>query len=143
MKKIVSILLLAFALLLLLAGCQSAKAVYTGTGDKETLAMVRIVTMDGEKLYDGKVKVIDDSPTVHMALQAAAEDKDLRLDIMGEGEGMFLNGINDLVGQDPDYWMYYIDQEMAMNGIEAQELGEGNVVEFIYGDYNEGYVEVK
>lgn len=142
MKKGVIIVLLVCALVLL-AGCQSAKATYTGTGDTETLATIRIVTMDGEKMYDGKVKVIDDSPTVYMALEAAAEDEDLRLDIMGDGEGMFLNGINDLVGQDPDYWMYYINREIAMNGIATQELSEGDVVEFIYGDYNEGYVEVK
>jgi len=143
MKKIAVIVLLAAMLLLVLAGCQSAKAIYTGTGETETVARIRIVTMDGEKLYDGKVKVIDDGPTVYMALHAAAEDKDLRLDIMGDGEGMFLNGINDLMGADPNYWMYYINRELAMNGIAVQAVNEGDVVEFIYGDYNEGYVEVK
>lgn len=143
MKKIVSIVLLACVLLFILAGCQSAMATYTGSGDTKTVATVRIVTVEGEKLYDNKVKVIDDVPTVYMALKAAAEDKDLILDIMGEDDGMFLNGISDLIGEDPNYWMYYINQEMAMAGIGTQALHEGDVVEFIYGDYNAGYVEVK
>ena len=143
MKKTVSIVLLACVLLGLLAGCQSDMATYTGSGDTQTVAKLRIVTMEGEKLYDNTVKVIADSPTVYMSLKAAADDKGLTLDIMGENENMFLNGINDLMGEDPNYWMYYIDGEMAMAGIGTQALGEGDVVEFIYGDYNAGYVEVK
>lgn len=142
MKKIVSIFVAILSLLTLFAGCQSM-ATYTGDGDQATVATLRIVTMDGEKLYDGKVKVVDDSPTVYMALRAVSEEKDMPLDIMGEGDSMFLNGVDDLVGQDPDYWMYYINKEMAANGIGTQALAEGDLVEFIYGDYNTGYVEIK
>ena len=144
MKKIVSIVLIVAAMLALLAGCQASAATYAGSGEKETVATLRIVTMDGEKLYDGKVKVADDNPTVYMALKAAADEKGLTLDIMGEEpDSMFLNGINDLMGQDPQYWMYYVNENMAEKGIGTQELAEGDLVEFIYGDYSKGYMKIK
>ena len=147
MKKIiVRAVLCVMASVLLFAGCASASvATYTGSGETQTTAMLRIVTMDGEKLFDDEVKVIDDNPTVYMALEAAAEAKELTLDIPDAStpESMFLNGINDLASEEPKYWMFYINKEMAAAGMGTQTFAEGDVIEFIYGDYNAGYVEVK
>ncbi len=144
MKKIlVRTALLLTACLLLFAGCASI-ATYAGDGDTATTATLRIVTQDGEKLYDGTVKVVDDNPTVYMALKAAADAKNLTLDITNEStpDTMFLNGINDLVSEEPNYWMFYIDGEMAMAGMGTQTLTEGDRIEFIYEDWSKGYIEI-
>lgn len=145
MKKSIATLLLVCIIAALFTGCGAPVATYKGAGAKETTAKVRIVTMEGEKFFDDKVKVVDDKPTVYMALKAAADSKKLTLDIMDENDPskMFLNGISDLKGQDPKYWMYYINKNIAQLGIGSQELKADDVVEFIYGDYNKGYVEVK
>lgn len=131
--------------LALLAGCAQSTTVFKGSGEKETNITLRIVTMDNEKLFDDKVKIIDDEPTVYKALKAAADEKELTLDIVGEDtpDMMFLNGINDLLSENPDFWMYYINQNMAESGMGTQSVKDGDVVEFIYGDFNNGYVEVK
>lgn len=143
-KNILRTVLLLTACLVLFAGCANAVAAYTGSGDTQTTATVRIVTEDGEKLYDGKVKVVDDNPTVYMALKAAAGAKDLTLDIIDESmpDTMFLNGINDLVSEEPNYWMFYINAEMAMAGMGTQTFEEGDVIEFIYEDWSKGYIEI-
>ena len=56
---------------------------------------------------------------------------------------MFVNGIADLKSENPNFWMYYINQQMAALGIGTQEVADKDVLEFVYGDYNLGYVEVK
>lgn len=144
MKKVISIVLCLTVALMLFAGCASV-ATYNGSGDKATTVTLRIVTMDGEKLFDDKVKVVDDSPTVYMALKAAAEAKKLMLDVVDEQtpENMFLNGIGDLVSENPNFWMFYVNQALSELGMGTQALADNDVVEFIYGDYNNGYVSVK
>ena len=149
MKKIVLFSLacmLAFAMLL--SGCAAPAAevpTYTGTGTTQTSVTLRIVTMEGEKLFDGAVKVVDDNPTVYMALKAAADSAKITLEVVDEAtpDSMFLNGINDLVSENPNYWMFYVNKEMAAMGMGTQAIANDDVVEFIYGDYNNGYVEVK
>jgi hypothetical protein len=122
------------------AAPQDGTAIYLGESAAITEVTLRIVTLDGEILFDGPVLVVDDKPTVYMALQAAAEAADLTLDVSGDTVDMlFLNGINDLVSENPVFWMYYVNQNMAELGMGTQPIAQGDLVEFIYGDYNVGY----
>lgn len=149
MKKVLLITLTCLLVFsMTLSGCAAPAAdasTYTGTGSTETTLTLRVVTMEGEKLYDGAVKVVDDNPTVYMALKAAANSAKLTLDIVDEAtpESMFLNGINDLLSENPNYWIFYVNKEMAAMGMGTQVIANDDVVEFIFGDYNNGYVEVK
>jgi len=149
MKKVLLLTLACMlAFTMLLSGCAAPAAdvpTYKGTGSTETTVTLRVVTMDGEKLYDGAAKVVDDNPTVYMALKAAADSAKMTLDIVDEAtpESMFLNGINDLLSENPNYWMFYVNKEMAAMGMGTQTIANDDVVEFIYGDYNNGYVDVK
>lgn len=143
-KRILTGILLLGALAMVLAGCASTPT-FQGTGSKSTEVTLRLVTMEGEKLYDGKVKVVDDNPMAYMALKAAAQEKKLTLDITDESDParMFLNGINDLKSANPAFWMIYINKYAATAGMGAQPISANDVVEFIYGDYNKGYSDIK
>jgi len=147
MKKIGMFLCLALAgaLLFSAAFAQPAgdSAVYLGESNAITTVTLRLFTLDGEILFDGPVTVVDKSPTVYMALMAAADAKGLALDVSGDSLDMlFLNGIGDLVSENPAFWMYYVNQSAAELGMGTQPLAAGDVVEFLYGDYSVGYQEI-
>ncbi len=119
-------------------------AVYVGESAAVTAVTLRVVTLDGEILFDGPVLVVDGQPTVYMALLAAADAAGLTLDVSGDtADTMFLNGVNDLVSENPAFWMYYVNREMAALGMGTQPVVQGDLVEFIYGDYNVGYQDVQ
>ena len=126
------------------AAAPEGTAVYVGESAAITAVTLRVVTLDGEILFDGPVLVVDDNPTVYMALLAAADAAGLTLDVSGDtADTMFLNGINDLVSENPAFWMYYINQAMAELGMGTQPIAQGDLVEFIYGDYNVGYQDIQ
>jgi hypothetical protein len=119
-------------------------ATYTGTGTLQSQIQLRIVTTEGEKLLDGYIVVLDDHPTAYMVLKAGADAAGISLEIVDEAtlDKMFINGIGDLKSENPKFWMYYINKETAQLGIGTQEVKDKDVLEFIYGDYSLGYVEV-
>lgn len=137
-------LILAVSLLFTGAAAQTTTPVYLGESAAITMVTLRLCTLEGEILFDGPVAVVDDSPTVYMALKAAAEAAGLALDISGEDapDTMFLNGIGDLVSENPVFWMYYVNQSMAELGMGTQPILDGDVIEFIYEDWSAGYVEI-
>ncbi len=150
-KRIVALalsLLLLFAASGLAEGAEASTpaliAVYNGTQIPQAEVRLRLVTTEGEKLLDGMVIVVADVPTAYMALRAGADAAGIALDIMDEDkpENMFVNAVADLASENPNFWMYYINGEAAQLGIGTQEVKDGDVLEFIYGDYNLGYVEV-
>lgn len=146
MKKrgLLLFLILALALLFTGAAAQSATPVYLGDSAAITTVTLRVATLEGEILFDGPVAVVDDNPTVYMALKAAAEAAGMTLDISGEEtpDTMFLNGVNDLISENPVFWMYYVNQGMADLGMGTQPISDGDLVEFLYEDWAAGYVEV-
>lgn len=119
-------------------------AVYNGTQTPQASVRLRIVTVEGEKLLDGMVVVVDEQPTAYMALKAGLEAAGMPLELIDEDapDKMFINGIADLKSENPSFWMFYVNQEMAQLGIGTQGVQDGDVLEFIYGDYNLGYVDV-
>jgi predicted phage tail protein len=126
------------------AAAPQGTAIYVGESAAITAVTLRVVTLDGEILFDGPVLVVDDNPTVSMALLAAADAAGLTLDVSGDtADTMFLNGVNDLVSENPAFWMYYINQAMAELGMGTQPIAQGDLVEFIYGDYNVGYQDIQ
>ncbi len=137
-------LILALTLLFTGAAAQSVTPVYLGDSAAITTVTLRVATLEGEILFDGPVAVVDDNPTVYMALKAAADAAGLTLDISGEDtpDMMFLNGVNDLISENPVFWMYYINQGMADLGMGTQPIADGDVVEFLYEDWAAGYVEI-
>ena len=137
-------LILALALLFTGAAAQSATPVYLGDSAAITTVTLRVATLEGEILFDGPVAIVDDNPTVYMALKAAAEAAGMTLDISGEEtpDMMFLNGVNDLISENPVFWMYYVNQGMADLGMGTQPISDGDLVEFLYEDWAAGYVEV-
>lgn len=147
-KTAILFMLICCLLALALAGCSNKNGdlpVYQGSGTKETVLTTRIVTMEGEKLFDGDVKVVDDNPTAYMALQAAANSAGLKLGVSNADtpDQMFLDSIGDLAGANPNFWMIYIDKESTSSGMGTQTIAGGQVLEFLFGDYNKGYVEIK
>ena len=134
-------LILALALLFTGAAAQSTTPVYLGDSAAITTVTLRVYTLEDEILFDGPVMVVDDAPTVYMALKAAAEATGMTLAISGEEtpDTMFLNGINDLISENPIFWMYYINQTAAEFGMGTQAIAEGDVIEFIYEDWAVGY----
>lgn len=154
-KRIVALLMVVLSLLMFLAApamAETAKteapavlAVYNGTETPEENVRLRIVTTDGEKLLDGMVVTVSEHPTVFQVLKAGLDAAGIPLELVDEAtpDKMFVNGIADLKSENPNFWMYYINQQMAPLGIGTQEVKDKDVVEFIFGDYNLGYVEVK
>ncbi len=126
------------------AAAQSTTPVYLGDSTAITTVTLRIYTVEDEILFDGPVAIVDQAPTVYMALKAAAEANDMVLEVSGEDtpDSMFLNGINDLLSENPVFWMYYINQASAELGMGTQPVADGDVIEFIYEDWSAGYVEV-
>jgi len=154
-KRMVALMMIVLSLTMFLAApalAEAAKAtdpaviaIYNGTETPEASVRLRIVTTDGEKLLDGMVVTVAEHPTVFQVLKAGLDAAGIPLELVDENtpDKMFVNGIADLKSENPDFWMYYINQQMAELGIGTQEVKNGDVVEFIYGDYNLGYVEVK
>ncbi len=145
MRRFFALILMMVFCISALAGCSESNPEFIGQGTAKTTVTLRIVTMDGEKLFDSKVTVVDDNPKVYMALEAAAKSENLDIDISGKDkpETMYLIGIGDLVSVNPNYWMYYINKEKAQLGMGAQPIENKDTIEFLYGDYNMGYVEIK
>jgi len=154
-KRIVALLMVVLSLTMFLAAPVFAEtastpaptviAVYNGTETPEASVRLRIVTTDGEKLLDGVVVTVAEHPTVYQVLKAGLDAAGIPLELVDENmpDKMFVNGIADLKSENPNFWMYYINQQMAALGIGTQEVADKDVLEFVYGDYNLGYVEVK
>lgn len=119
---------------MLLTGCAASTAVFNGTGSRETEVAVRIVLDEDEVLYDGDVTVVDNSPTAYMALKAAADEKNIALEINASDTPsiMFLNGVGDIYSEDPKFWVLHVNGERAELGLGIEPVSEGDVVEFIY-----------
>lgn len=126
------------------AAAQSITPVYLGDSTQITTVTLRVYTLEGEILFNGPVAVVDQNPTVYMALKAAADTVGMTLEISGKDtpESMFLNGVNDLISENPVFWMYYINQTAAELGMGTHPIAEGDVIEFIYEDWSAGYAEV-
>ncbi|UUX35150.1 DUF4430 domain-containing protein [Fundicoccus culcitae] len=115
--------------------------VYQGEGDTETRVQLLVRTTENEVLFNDEVLIIDDAPTAYQALVAAAEAQDLELAVNGDDENMFLEGIEDLISENPNFWMIYVNGEPAEVGMAVLEVDEDDLVEYVYGDYSLGYVE--
>lgn len=118
----------------LLSGCTASVAEFKGTGSHQTEVAVRIVTDEDEVLYDGGVTIADNSPTAYMALKAAADEKNLALEINAQDtpDIMFLNGVSDIYSEDPKFWVLHVNGERAELGLGIETVSQGDVVEFIY-----------
>lgn len=124
-----------------LTGCATSEPVFGGTGSRETTVTLRIATEDGDELYDDDVTIVDNMPVAYMALNAAANCKNLPLEINAQDtpDIMFLNGVDGIYSEDPKYWVLYVNGEKAELGMGIQMLADGDTVDFIYQDRNEEY----
>ncbi len=148
------LLALALAVLLLFAASGIAEGaqedapalvgVYNATETPTVRVHLRVLTAEGETLLDGMVAVVAQAPTAYMALRAGLDEAGIPIELIDEAtpENMFINSIADLASENPYFWMYFINGEMAQLGIGTQEIAEGDLLELIYEDYNLGYVEI-
>lgn len=119
-----------------LTGCATSEPVFGGTGSRETTVTLRIATAGGDELYDDDVTIVDNMPVAYMALKAAANAKNLPLEINAQDtpDIMFLNGVDGIYSEDPKYWVLYVNGERAGFGMGIQTVEDGDTVEFIYQD---------
>ncbi len=48
------------------------------------------------------------------------------------GFGVFVDGINGLLGNQDNYWAFYVNNEYAQRGADQTTLNTGDVVKFVY-----------
>lgn len=123
--------------LVLLAGCAAAAGLFGSLGFESTVVSMRIDAGD-DVLFDGSVTIQDNHPTAYMALRAAADKKNLALEVNAADtpDIMFLNGINGIESEDPKFWTLQVNGVKAAQGLGTTPVCSGDRVVFIYQNRN-------
>lgn len=66
-------------------------------------------------------------------LQQVTTENTIVLDTKTSSYGTYINGIGGLVGNDKQYWLYYVNDKEASVGVDSYVLQNGDKVEFRYG----------
>ncbi len=80
-----------------------------------------------------------ETPNALCALVSAAEANDLSYELLDYGFGLFLNGVDEYVGDAENYWLYYVNLESAAVGMSEYDLSDGDELLLTYGGYEAPY----
>ncbi|OAB44802.1 hypothetical protein [Paenibacillus glacialis] len=94
---------------------------YTGEGSTETFVDVAIQSTEGI-IYFGKVKIIDDSPTVWKALKAIVENDVDDVDRIDKDEQGLIIQINEFVNNEHEKWSLLVDNVEQDQNVEDIEV---------------------
>ena len=143
MKKQFSFLGLAVASLLLIgAGCSFTDdaTVETEVVNLDLPAEVEqgLLTVElsatGDSVELAETVEIEDGATVLDVMEAAAEDGDFEYTTQtAEGLGEYVDTVGGLAGSgDAGFWLYYVNDEAALEGVATLEVEDGDAIEWRY-----------
>lgn len=138
MKRLVCCLTFVLTLFLMLPACGKDGAAhykgvtYKGQGTLETMVDVAIQSR-GELLYVGKVKIIDDKPTIWKALEAISQQDELALKIEKNEQGQ-IQKVNDDENNRELSWLLLVDNVSVEpdRNVEEIEVSDGQGVTLSY-----------
>lgn len=99
------------------------------------------VTVDTEKteelLPEDEINQLVVTATVsgQTALDLLSANTDIETKDYGDA-GQFVVGVNNLKGDNENYWAFYINDEFAQKGVSQTILEEGDVVKIVYEKIN-------
>jgi len=130
--KLKAILLLLAMLLLVIAACDSASGTNGQTGTTGQIPEQKSLTLEVTNA-DGNVTshtVQTTEETVGAALlkEGLIDGDESEFGLMV----LFVNGIRADFVEDNAWWAFYIDDEMAMAGVDSTDIDEGVTYKFVY-----------
>lgn len=101
------------------------------TSQSEIKEEVSLTIDDGEGLLKIFKSEFKEGVTVFDLLKESAEESGLILKTKTYDVGVFVEAIGDKEnGQDEKYWLYYVNEEMAMVAADKKEIKPGDEIKF-------------
>lgn len=132
-------LLLTIPLFFLLAGCSfqsldvmPANKPAPATNNEKSKSITLII---GEKKY--QLESASQAPiTAYDVLQKIAAREAIKIKTKQYSFGVFVEGIGDKIGDKNNFWLYYINDQLANTAIDNQPVKNGDTIKFIFTNNN-------